>query len=75
VAESSLEYDRQTKAPLYAASRADEYWIVDVAARAIEVYSQPVDGRYRALGIVDKGGSVAIGPFSDVTIEVSTLFK
>ena len=74
VAESSLDYDRETKGPLYAASGVGEYWIVDVAARAIEVYSCPVNGRYRSLRTIDREGSVAIDAFADVTIKVSTLF-
>lgn len=74
VADSSLDYDRETKAPLYAASGVEEYWIVDVAARAIEVYSHPVNGRYRNLHTLDKDGSVAMAAFPDVTIEVSALF-
>ncbi|MBX3226084.1 MAG: Uma2 family endonuclease [Labilithrix sp.] len=74
VAESSLDYEREAKAPLYAASGVDEYWIVDVAARSIEVYSHPVNGRYRSLRTVDEDGSVTIAAFPDVTIEVATLF-
>jgi len=46
VAETSLDYDRETKAPLYAASGVMEYWIVDVAARRVEVHANAVDGRY-----------------------------
>src|SRR5262249_47960652 len=41
VAESSLAYDRETKAPLYAASGVDEFWIVDIEGRAIEVFTTP----------------------------------
>lgn len=74
VAESSLSYDREVKAALYAASSVDEYWIVDVATHAIEVYSQPVNGRYGNLRTVDKDGSVTIAAFPDVTIKVATLF-
>jgi len=74
VAESSLDYDRETKGPVYASSGVDEYWIVDVAARAIEVYSHPVNGRYRNLHTIDNDGSVAIAAFPDVTVEVPTLF-
>jgi hypothetical protein len=39
VAESSPAYDRETKAPIYAASGVPEYWIVDVAGRAVEVHA------------------------------------
>src|SRR5205823_4427328 len=47
VAESSLDYDRETKGPLYATSRVDEYWIVDVAGRAVELYARSVAGDAR----------------------------
>lgn len=74
VAESSLEYDRDEKGPLYAASDVDEYWIVDVSTRAVEVYSDPANGRYRKLQTVDKDGSVTVTAFPDVTITVASLF-
>ena len=49
VAETSLAYDTGEKAELYAAAGAADYWVVDVAARAIEVRREPVGGRYRSL--------------------------
>jgi len=47
VAETSQIKDRDVKAPLYARNEIPEYWIVDLAADAIEVYRRPEDGRYR----------------------------
>ena len=49
VARSSLEYDRETKAPLYALGQVDEYWIVDHAEGVVEVYRDRHDGRWRTL--------------------------
>jgi Uma2 family endonuclease len=73
VAETSLAYDRETKGHLYAASGVPEYWLVDVAGRALEVYRGPDGGRYaqarRALG----GASVSPEAFPDVAIAVSDL--
>ena len=46
VADSSLSYDRTVKAPLYAAHGLPEFWIVDLAGRAIEVHRRPAEGRY-----------------------------
>jgi Uma2 family endonuclease len=43
VAESSLDYDRETKAPMYARCGVPEYWIVDVAGRALEVRTERTD--------------------------------
>src|SRR6202142_4152630 len=49
VAESSLEYDRETKGPLYAACGVAEYWIVDVGDRVIDVCTEPSGGRYASV--------------------------
>ena len=41
VADSTLELDRQVKAPIYAAANVAEYWIVNLRHRIIEVYLAP----------------------------------
>ena len=47
VAQTSQDYDRQVKAPLYAAYGVVEYWLVDTVADTVSVFRDPVDGRYR----------------------------
>jgi Uma2 family endonuclease len=74
VAETSLEYDRKTKAPLYAASGVPEYWIVDIAGRAIEVYTEPTGDRYARMIRVTEGANVCPTAFADVVVAVATLF-
>ncbi|MCL6473426.1 MAG: Uma2 family endonuclease [Firmicutes bacterium] len=41
VAQTSLEYDREVKAPLYARAGIPEYWIVNLDGHCIEVYRDP----------------------------------
>ena len=41
VADSSLRYDRLEKVPRYGAAGVPETWLVDVAARAVTVYTEP----------------------------------
>jgi Uma2 family endonuclease len=41
IAESSLEFDRHRKGSLYARGRIDDYWIVNVVERVLEVYRDP----------------------------------
>ena len=41
VAQTSLEYDREVKAPLYARGGIPEYWIVNLDGHCIEVYRDP----------------------------------
>lgn len=38
VADSSLRFDREIKAPLYAASGFREYWIVNLCDQVVEVH-------------------------------------
>ena len=57
VADSSLEYDRDTKAPIYAAANLPEYWIVNVRHAPPELYTEPdpATGRYRTVRTFDAG--------------------
>jgi Uma2 family endonuclease len=73
VAESALEYDRNTKRPLYAASNVNEYWIVDVAGRAIEISTDRDGQQYKSLRRAV--GSEILRPvaFADVVIVVADL--
>jgi Uma2 family endonuclease len=71
VADTSLAFDRETKAPLYAASNVAEYWVVDLAGRAIEVYTEPKAGRFTQVRRVDSGGRVGPGAFPEIVLEVA----
>jgi Uma2 family endonuclease len=73
VALSSLEYDRTTKGPLYAASGVDEYWVVDVTGRAVEVYTAPQNGGYEAMRRLVSGDRLAPAAFTEVEITVAEL--
>ena len=51
VAQSRLSLDRSHKGSLYARARLEDYWIVNLVDRALEVYRQPVvDPRPHAFG-------------------------
>lgn len=74
VAESSLAYDRATKAPLYAECDVDEYWIVDVNAQRIEVYDQPSNGRFQRVRYIERGQEIAPAVFPDIVVRVADVF-
>ncbi len=46
VSNSSLRYDREVKLPLYARHGIPEVWILDLAARAVEVHRRPAGEGY-----------------------------
>lgn len=46
LAESSLDYDKTVKGPLYASSGIEEYWIIDLKENQVIVYTKPDGGSY-----------------------------
>jgi len=46
VADTSLRYDRSTKAALYARFGIPEYWIVNLSERCIEIHREPQPNGY-----------------------------
>jgi Uma2 family endonuclease len=71
VAESSLDYDRDVKARVYAESAVPEYWLVDLDGRSVSCYAEPRDGAYQR----QHGAGQAIAPESlpECAITVATL--
>jgi Uma2 family endonuclease len=60
VADSTLEYDRQVKIPLYGGACVPEAWLVDLPHRRIEVFRCPAAGKgYEE--IVEHGAGDAVG--------------
>ena len=55
VADSSLDYDRGTKVPLYAGTGISEVWVVDLTGDAVDVFREPRDGRYTAMRTAHRG--------------------
>lgn len=49
VADSSLQHDRNIKAPQYAAAGIREVWIIDLKANLVLQHTEPVNGRYRKI--------------------------
>jgi Uma2 family endonuclease len=73
VSDSSIDYDREVKAPLYAASNVPEYWIANLDARQIECYSEPEGGAYRTIRRFGAHESVAPALLPDCVIAVRDL--
>ena len=79
IADSTLLQDRRDKAPIYAGGRIPWYWIVNVADRTVEVYSDPKGGaspEYRKREDHDIGDKVPVVLHGKTVrhIEVGRLF-
>jgi len=73
VADTSLAYDRYTKAPIYARAGIPEYWIVDLNGERIEVYREPSPTGYRAMHIYERGESLSPAFTPDLVVEVDAI--
>jgi Uma2 family endonuclease len=58
VADTSLDFDRSVKLPLYAEAGIRELWLVDLAGEAVEVHRAPEGRRYRQVQRVLRGQHV-----------------
>ena len=73
IADSSAEYDRQIKAPLYGRSGIPEYWLVDLIRRVITVYREPSRDGYQAVRVAQPGEQISPSAFSDVQLDVADI--
>lgn len=74
VSESSLHYDLNVKAPLYAEAGIPEYWVLNLVDRELVVFRSPSQGRYQNTCSYRPGERVHPEPWPDIVIDVSDLF-
>ena len=74
VSDSSAHYDRTTKLPLYAQSNIPEVWLVSVPDERIERYTEPNNGIYQLIQIVQRGQDVASTVLPGLTISADSIF-
>jgi Uma2 family endonuclease len=73
VADSSIDYDRKTKLPLYARSGIQEFWIIDLNAKRLERYTQPNDTGYGQCETLDKSATAVPAGLPDVAIDLGQI--
>jgi len=73
VADSSSEYDREVKSRVYARARIEEYWLADLTANAVFVYSQPEADTYRGIARFERGQSIAPQALPESIVPVEML--
>ncbi|HEY0394517.1 MAG TPA: Uma2 family endonuclease [Candidatus Elarobacter sp.] len=73
VGDTRLHFDRGEKLRLYAKVGIEEYWIVGVKQKAIELYRDRHDLGYRSPSVASTGQTVAFTAFPDVVFAVEEL--
>lgn len=71
VADSSVEYDRDVKVPLYARAGIPEVWLCDLPGDGLEVYREPGLEGYRDVRTLHRGETVTALRLPTVTLPVA----
>jgi len=67
VADTSGQYDRGVKVPLYLAGGIPEVWVVDLPGDAVEVFRQAGSAR------LGRGEAIALAPLDGVVVDVAAI--
>jgi Uma2 family endonuclease len=73
VADTTLRFDRGPKRSAYARSRIQDYWIVNLLERQLEVYRAPAGARYRGVTVHSEHEAVIPLAAPDASVRVSDL--
>ena len=73
VSDTTLEYDRDVKARLYARAGIPETWVVDLNGERVIVFRDVDNGEYTRMESVRRGGEIAPTAFPDVTLRVDDI--
>jgi len=73
VAETSLKYDREIKAPLYARYGVADYWLVNLPERCIEVYRNPQPSGYAKRRVAHPGETLQALLLPDLQLAVDAV--
>jgi Uma2 family endonuclease len=69
VADTSLRYDRETKAKVYAKSGIADYWLLDVIDRKLHMFREPIQEGYQSEVILSEEASVS--PLQFPTLDIA----
>jgi Uma2 family endonuclease len=73
VSYSTLEYDREVKKDLYAEAGISEFWLVNLQEETVEVYSQPKNGKYRSVRILEAGETIESNSIENLRLSVDEI--
>jgi Uma2 family endonuclease len=74
VADTTVEYDREIKLPLYARHSIPEVWLIDLKAGTLQVYREPTPKGYRKLLTPDRGESITPALVSGVQLPLREIW-
>lgn len=73
VSDTTLNYDRRIKLPLYARHDIIETWITNLAQNVIEIYTAPKNGIYTLQRIAQRGEQISPQAVPDFIVNVDAI--
>jgi Uma2 family endonuclease len=72
-ADTSVDYDRRVKLPLYARSGIPEAWLMVLPKDIIEIHSQPLNGKYQKVQRLKRGKTFTSPTINELRFKVDDL--
>jgi Uma2 family endonuclease len=73
IADTTVEYDRRVKMPLYARAGIPEAWLIVLPRDIVEVYSQPVNGKFQKVRRLKRGKTLRSPTIAGLGFKVDDL--
>jgi Uma2 family endonuclease len=73
VSDSTVNYDRKVKGPLYAETGIPEYWQLNVKEDVLVVHTKPVDGQYEFVRIFRHGETISLQKIPTITFSIDEI--
>jgi len=73
VADSSIEYDRTFKIPIYAENKVQEVWLVDLNQNLLEVYQNPQTNYYQSIKKLSSQDTLTLTQPEAITIRLDRI--
>lgn len=75
VSDTTLEYDRQIKLPLYARAGVPEVWLINLTDERIEIYAGPSGEGYRITDSATRGDEAQAHTIADLRLAVAAILS
>ena len=73
VSDTTVDFDRNEKLPLYARAGIPEVWIVNLRDRRVEAYTEPDDGAYASVRHFEVHDTISPQAFPDIALPVERI--
>ena len=75
VADTTVDYDRLVKVPLYAKAGIKEVWVVNLPAEQIEIYAEPTGDSYQITKQIKRGEEAEAHSISNLIVNADAVLE